>query len=816
MKAFEKNFPNGLDNVVDFASVGDSSMEDFDKSTKPARRSIPAKPRAGRPEMKRSLSARVLSARSSLAGRIGHIIKSGKEDNGTILRKILAVLGLIVATTCIITFVAAFFVVERIKSKSNFRLRSDSDSLAEKRERYEEIIKRTVPSIDEWLENNIERDVLPVVYSRPGVNVQADCFDTWFNGFSEIMPVITPEEVEYHLDAFGLLYYPSIVDFFQAGLGSPTSTQTLLEGSRDAVKNSPILSKMSCVALQYLPGGENDFSTTLVAYRREIKDLIGKAFVLEILTTSVMKDHNSLAGVIQSMGGPQKSKFLDFIHDKRTSAFYTDKYDGVLSSLEINLERLSSNSQQDAQSNMKTLQTNILEAVKVDIDRGLTKNAKVGISLAAVLGAGKVPGKNWVDAYISWNMAFILGYGLPSMIYEFVIPSIAGDMTTNNGDRFIHARTISHALTLMSFNDDWMPLLRVRSSPELAIEMGDINVEMVRLPPVSKQNAIDMLFELCGNGRLCASKFRTISGTFPHDDWMSDEEYKLYIGFVIWVTLIVTGFGMEGFVLSGLKMSSSSCIDDVESNIKDHHRWWSPKIQLLWQFSQFLFPILAIVSFGLATHGNYLSILTTAIGLWKFGFPETLSCLSAAIFCRKEKGSKLVSRQLLMRLENLLNGCGTVIHHTSASLVIAFVLVGAITASRDVSDPILILFMQHLFVLLRYVNRFSYIVITIVLEVWFEWAVISHFENLCANHTAAAIAGMTMLVAHWMYLLAGGLNLLSGLLFPDGTNVAGIATRKTPITNRRRSGIINLSKKKEGSAKTLVMFEDPSDGSTGS
>jgi len=52
-----------------------------------------------------------------LAGRIGHIIKSGKEDNGTLLRKILAVLGLIVATTCIITFVAAFFVVERIKSK---------------------------------------------------------------------------------------------------------------------------------------------------------------------------------------------------------------------------------------------------------------------------------------------------------------------------------------------------------------------------------------------------------------------------------------------------------------------------------------------------------------------------------------------------------------------------------------------------------------------------------------------------------------------------------------------------------------------------
>lgn len=309
------------------------------------------------------------------------------------------------------------------------------------------------------------------------------------------MPLITPEQVEYQLEAFGLLNYPSLVDNFQINLSSPTSTQTILEKSRNAMKSSTILSKISCVALQYRgDGGSN--TTTMVLYQDAVRDVLGKAFVLEILTRSLVEDHSLLTAVIQSMDGPQKEKLHDFTRDKQTSSFYVDKYDEILSSLKLTFERLSFNANSiESNSDIKQLLIKILEAVKLDIDRGMTQNARVGLSLAAALRNGKVShgiyvkdhkmtwplGRNWVDAYISWNMAFILGYWRPSMLYKLMIPSIANEMTSDySRDDFSFARIIFLAISLMAYNDDSWVGYQIISPPELAIDFGEINVEMAK------------------------------------------------------------------------------------------------------------------------------------------------------------------------------------------------------------------------------------------------------------------------------------------------------------------------------------------------
>ena len=77
---------------------------------------IMSMPRLGRPALKRSLS---------LKDRLNHIAESRKEGK---LESLLVAIGLVVVITCFISFIAAFFVVEMIKSRSDFRLRSDDSN----------------------------------------------------------------------------------------------------------------------------------------------------------------------------------------------------------------------------------------------------------------------------------------------------------------------------------------------------------------------------------------------------------------------------------------------------------------------------------------------------------------------------------------------------------------------------------------------------------------------------------------------------------------------------------------------------------------
>jgi len=139
--------------------------------------------------------------------------------------------------------------------------------------------------------------------------------------------------------------------------------------------------------------------------------------------------------------------------------------------------------------------------------------------------------------------------------------------------------------------------------------------------------------------------------------------------------------------------------------------------------------------------------------LWKFGFPETLVYMHTALY-----GEYLHETEghagTIQRLSEFLNAVGTVVHHGAAALVICMLLAGVIPPSRHIYSPSLILVMQHWFVLLRYGNKVLYTVIELSLEVFFEWTVLSEFEYLMAMHWCVPMAASTMLVAHWLYLVA--------------------------------------------------------------
>lgn len=91
----------------------------------------------------------------------------------------------------------------------------------------------------------------------------------------------------------------------------------------------------------------------------------------------------------------------------------------------------------------------------------------------------------------------------------------------------------------------------------------------------------------------------------PHE-LLTDSQFRIYAGFVVWATVLIAGLGLEIFVW--------------------YHflQFWSNTREALWRFSQFIFPLMLVTSLGLALHRNFLALPILVVGLWKFGFPETL------------------------------------------------------------------------------------------------------------------------------------------------------------------------------------------------
>lgn len=162
---------------------------------------------------------------------------------------------------------------------------------------------------------------------------------------------------------------------------------------------------------------------------------------------------------------------------------------------------------------------------------------------------------------------------------------------------------------------------------------------------------------------------------------------------------------------------------------------------------------MALTTLGLALRQNSVAIPFLVLGLWKFGFPETILTMHMAL---NDLGSNVADWTI-----DFLNAVGLVVHHGAASLLICMLLVDVIPAGRRVVEPILILLMQHWFVLLRYVNRILYTILVLTLEVVFQWVVISNFQYLISLHWTAALSGSTMYAAHWIYLIAAGIDMIT-------------------------------------------------------
>jgi hypothetical protein len=295
--------------------------------------------------------------------------------------------------------------------------------------------------------------------------------------------------------------------------------------------------------------------------------------------------------------------------------------------------------------------------------------------------------------------------------------------------------SVSKLRDIASFYNEQFDMSSAETRLSIATKLGKSNLLHSKIPSPSSDRVQDMLITLCGSR--CPSILWKVTDTAPHSR-LEDEQWHLYLGFVLWITCLITGLGSEVLIYVFYLWNNQ----------------WNEEYERKWALAQFVFPVLLATTLGLAASQNFLVLPILVMGLWKFGFPETILYQHVALFGCGDDDS------FLGRISDFLNGSGTAVHHGATALGICMIVAGVITPDRWIMDPCLVLVMQHWFVLLRHVNHLGYIFIELFFEAWFEWLVITSLQHYIADHWTVALTAATMLVAHWQYLLAAGLDLV--------------------------------------------------------
>lgn len=353
------------------------------------------------------------------------------------------------------------------------------------------------------------------------------------------------------------------------------------------------------------------------------------------------------------------------------------------------------------------------------------------------------------------NLGFVTGLEFlrsATFLAKLLIPSVtcaAADQAHASG--FLAARLYSLALSLFYVSNDNYPGRAAipLTNPSMASAMGHTTLRRMQLAQPTADLVQETLHNLCQGMCMDWSWGLSRSSTTYY---VTDREFQKFVGAVTWVTVVLVGFGTE--------MTLGRYLTSV----------MKPKrLQVSWVYAQFLFPLLAIVSLLAAARRSVFCLPFLVVGLWKFGFPETSMYLSLSRkhgYLRSADGAS-----------HLLNGVGTVLHHSSAAFLICFMCVGVIPPERAVLTVILPMIAQHWGVLIKYWSFHAYSVVMLMAEVLYEWETFASFEELYSLDVTVRHVAATMLLAHWAYMGAALLQFVGQVVAAaiDVSSVEGLS-----------------------------------------
>ena len=257
---------------------------------------------------------------------------------------------------------------------------------------------------------------------------------------------------------------------------------------------------------------------------------------------------------------------------------------------------------------------------------------------------------------------------------------------------------------------------------------------------------------------VAAKHLPPIEATTSPSGLLDDAQFTLYCTFVVWTAVVSSGLGSE--LLIG---------EHILDRISGHE-----SATALWHMAQLLFGLFVSISLMSATP---TALVFAVLGLWKLGFPETIAYFRSAFLALQGQRRRGLVRTLVAFTPHYMNGLATVLHHLGSSWIIVSCTTGLFPArDRAMLGVCLPVLCQHLTSLIRYRSVVAYALLNGALEIVFEWEVVTNgVQNSTmarGYHRSARGVLLIMLTAHWLYWLAGIVDLVAQRIFSHHTKMA--------------------------------------------
>lgn len=359
-------------------------------------------------------------------------------------------------------------------------------------------------------------------------------------------------------------------------------------------------------------------------------------------------------------------------------------------------------------------------------------------------------GKEWADMYISLNLAYVPRFQSALFLYELLVPSVlCTSEQGNKASKFFISRLVSVAISASLMASDhensiFLELPLFKSPTEAMKKLSKINLENTRLTiPNRLSNEMKTLFKEVSPS--CTTRDLKIAFLSK----LGSGGFELFIQISVSITIILTGLGLEFYVGPRL----------VDYALKNSYDW-------IWVLAQFMFSFLTSIAI---MSQNILGLPFLVLGLWKFGFPETVVCIQKATFVFKDG-------DISMCLINLANGVGFLLHHSASAYVVVGLATGHFPLNKVVGSLLLPLVIQHWFFPLKYISFFIFAAVELPLEIWWEFEWFSSFQTFVDDEDEvydiiAPAMAILMLLSHWLFCFALFLKLVrtTGKLSGDKT-----------------------------------------------
>jgi hypothetical protein len=170
-------------------------------------------------------------------------------------------------------------------------------------------------------------------------------------------------------------------------------------------------------------------------------------------------------------------------------------------------------------------------------------------------------GTDWTESYMTWLMASTLASSPTGHLRSMMIPSIMCTVRSSRGEDFMVRQTTSLALSMMMLD---RPLLVENQEKDgniatngfhehhyqlwvdtrslLASAVGESNLMAAILPTPSSDAFGVVLSNLCAG--ICPEDSWGATDTVPLAN-LDDTEFRVYVGFIIWINALLAGFGLE-------------------------------------------------------------------------------------------------------------------------------------------------------------------------------------------------------------------------------------------------------------------------------